>query len=73
MKRRKFITTFGSAAVTWPLAASAQQLPVRPGAGDKNGEFADLIVSSGTILTQDPSRPKADALAVKRRTRSCGR
>jgi predicted amidohydrolase YtcJ len=37
----------------------------RLGADDVNREFADLIVSGGTILTQDPSQPKAQALAVK--------
>jgi predicted amidohydrolase YtcJ len=33
-------------------------------AGRRNGEFADLIVSGGTILTQNPSQPTAQALAV---------
>ncbi len=72
MKRREFIKAIAGSSVAWPVVAWAQQ-PAMPdyvtngriGSRDMNREFADLIVSGGTILTQNPAQPTAQALAVK--------
>jgi predicted amidohydrolase YtcJ len=61
MRRREFIKAVGSAAAVWPFAAGAQ--PLSTSVGDSR--FADLIVSGGAILTQNPSEPVAQAFAVK--------
>lgn len=56
------------AAATPPIAAAAMNrtshaLPAMPQKG--NGIDADLIVINGRVLTSDPSRPRAEAFAVK--------
>ena len=58
MRRRDLITALGGSAAFWPRRAVAQGLTNPDG-------FADLIISGGTILTQDPSQPRAQALASK--------
>src|SRR6202007_24509 len=72
MRRREFIKGAGSAAAAWPFHAGAQQISTpgsaaneRPGVRDNDARFADVVVSGGTILTQDPLQPTAQALAVK--------
>jgi predicted amidohydrolase YtcJ len=58
VRRRDLITALGGSAAFLPFPAVAQ----RP----TNSEgFADLIVSGGTILTQDPSQPRVQALASR--------
>ena len=58
MRRRDLITALGGSAALLPFPAAAQGLTNPDG-------FADLIISGGTILTQDPSQPRAQALASK--------
>src|SRR5271166_5954619 len=64
MRRRKFITLFGSAAVAWPLAARAQRayrLGILTGRGREEPNFVaffdelrQLGIVEGQHLTVDP-------------------
>ena len=49
MKRREFITVFGAAAATWPLAARAQQ-PVLPIIGWLHGANPDAYALMATAF-----------------------
>src|SRR5262245_48837247 len=50
--RRKFLATLGGAAITWPLAARAQQLPKLPTIGFLGGTSPSVVSQSVAAFVQ---------------------
>jgi hypothetical protein len=49
MRRREFIAGFGGSAITWPLAAGAQQWPAMPVIGYVSTSSADDSYKNATV------------------------